>query len=189
LQFNTYLLLLWLVCLLAPLQLSAERYAYPDDEDYSGKPQVNLGSAGRYQWRPLNERRGSTTTPNSDWKGQDYQPTQHYSDYTDTPFGLPRGSYRPVKQRHEITPHQGYRFRPLSPTEQQRLKQRNLVKQDSQQSSGRPRFRPQHFSSEVGRFGYSSGKQYRFRPDERLDSGFSSETTPFYTSEPHFQSP
>jgi hypothetical protein len=177
LQINIYWLLLSSVCLLAPISLFAEYPLYP-----SGRQQASIESHRQYQWRPLQD---GAVNSNRESQASAAPSNQHYRDYTDTPFGLPMGSYRPVEQRHEITPHhQGYRFRPLSPSEQERIKQRNLASQDSHQASAELRFRPHNSSSETGRFGYSSDKQYRFRPDPRLNPGYSSETNPFYTSEP-----
>ncbi|MCG7899001.1 MAG: hypothetical protein JAY99_05070 [Candidatus Thiodiazotropha lotti] len=189
-HINIYLLLLWSVCLLAPVQLFAERYAYPLNDSRSFGSRSNSGVYGQYQWRPLNQHQEMASQTEREWKRSADQSTQPYRDYTDTPFGLPEGTYRPVPQRHEITPyHQGYRFRPLNPSEQERIKQRNLTNRETRQPVGELRFRPQQSTSETGRFGYSQGNQYRFRPDERLDRGFPSDTTPFYTSEPQLMAP
>ena len=189
-RINIHLLLLGLVCLVAPVQLFAERYAYPVNDPNSARPQSGSGVYGQYQWRPLNDRQQTAPAANQEWRGSVDRSSQPYRDYTDSPFGLPEGTYRPVPQRHEITPyHQGYRFRPLSPSEQERIKQRSVTERDSHQPSGELRFRPQQSTSEAGRFGYSHGNEYRFRPDERLDRGFPAGTTPFYTSEPQFMQP
>ncbi|MCG7938218.1 MAG: hypothetical protein N0C88_05085 [Candidatus Thiodiazotropha lotti] len=189
-HINIYLLLSWLVCLMVPVQLFAERYAYPVNDPNSVKSRSASGIYGQYQWRPRNQQQEAAPLAGSDWKGAAGRSTQSYRDYTDSPFGLPEGTYRPVPQRHEITPyHQGYRFRPLNPSEQKRIKQHNLTNREIRQPSGELRFRPQQSTSEIGRFGYSQGNQYRFRPDERLDRGFPSGTTPFYTSEPQLIAP
>jgi hypothetical protein len=180
LQINNYWLLLCSVCLLAPMCLSAEYHVYP-----LGRQPASIKSDGQYQWRPLSQQQEGAATSNREQQASDVRSSQLYRDSTDTPFGLPRGSYRPVPQRLEITPyHQSYRFRPLSPSEQERIKQRKPASQDSHPTSGELRFRPQNSPSETGRFGYSSSKPYRFRPDPRLNPGFSSDTNPFYTSEP-----
>jgi hypothetical protein len=177
LQINIYWLLLYLIYLLAPMCLSAEYHVYPIERQPA--------SDRHYQWRPLNQQQEAAATSNREFQSSEAGSNQPYRDYTDTPFGLTRGSYRPAPQRHQITPyHQGYRFRPLSPSEQERIKQRNLVSQDSHQSFGELRFRPLNNPSETGRFGYSSSKPYQFRPDPRLNPGFSSDRNPFYTSEP-----
>ncbi|MBW9256053.1 MAG: hypothetical protein K1562_00310 [Candidatus Thiodiazotropha sp. (ex. Lucinisca nassula)] len=189
-HINISLLLLWLVCLLAPVQLLAERYAHPLNNPEPVGNRSNSGVYRHYQWRPLNESQQSAAQAEAEWSGSAGRSTQHYRDYTDTPFGLPEGTYRPVPERHEITPyHQGFRFRPINPAEQERIKQRNLTNREIRQPSGKLRFRPQQSTSESGRFGYSQGNQYRFRPDERLDRGFPSDTTPFYTSEPQPMAP
>ncbi|MCG8050402.1 MAG: hypothetical protein JAZ15_04305 [Candidatus Thiodiazotropha endolucinida] len=189
-HINIYSLLLWLVSLLAPVQLFAERYAYPLNNPESVGARSKSGIYGQHQWRPLNEEQGSGVQAGGEWRGSADRSTHSYRDYTDTPFGLPEGTYRPVPERHEITPyHQGFKFRPLNPAEQERVKQRNLTNREVRQPSGQLRFRPQQSGSESGRFGYSQGNQYRFRPDERLDRGFPSDTTPYYTSEPQPMAP
>lgn len=87
------------------------------------------------------------------------------ADYAQPPAGLPRGLYRPVEERHTITPHlEGYRFRPLRPDEQVRLKARSdktlRAPEDDRQSDA---------------MGYAEsmpgGREARpvFRPDKRLE--------------------
>ena len=91
------------------------------------------------------------------------------TDYTDEPFGLPPGTYRPVEQRHTIIPHlEGYRFRPLVPEEQLRNRERNEEQASMRQEEGWA-----GFGSQSGGGGYpSAGKRpdFRFRPDSRLDA-------------------
>jgi len=88
-------------------------------------------------------------------------------DYTDEPFGLPRGVYRRIEERHTITPQlPGYRFRPIEPDEQERNHSRNETQDrvyrelTQDPSPGRSDSAP-----------YFQGQQpaLNFRPDPRLD--------------------
>ncbi len=131
--------------------------------DYSAQPSP--------RWRPL----GSNETGRETHDNVSYPPDRAlgpppYRDYTDSPFGLPRGVYRPVEERHNITPHhQGYRFRPLTPNEQVRVRKRNA----DQQNAVRRRmdgFRPE-YASQTADAPVTPGQEgFRFRPDARFPS-------------------
>jgi hypothetical protein len=135
---------------------------YADQQLAPASPQ----NGGFYRWRPLEEE-SSKASP------QLRQPRPAWgrgvTDYTDEPFGLPPGTYRPIEQRHTITPHlEGYRFRPIKPEEQRRNRARQETRgrihdeQDLRQSNER-----EGLSDAYG----AGGKRpaYNFRPDPRFD--------------------
>jgi len=110
-------------------------------------------------------------------QGNRYRPP--VVDYAQPPPGLPRGLYRPVEERHTITPHLGgYRFRPLRPDEQSRLGARNPRAGGSVNASGwqkstrdgretKPVFRPDKRFERDSRARYtlpSGPSMPRFRP-------------------------
>jgi hypothetical protein len=119
------------------------------------------------RWRPLESESESAGTDPSERQRND---ASSVYDYTDEPFGLPRGTYRRIEQRHTITPHlEGYRFRPIKPQEQQRNRQRNLSSEQTRQDSSAAAT----FSTQGG---YPSGYQpgqaqptFKFRPDSRFE--------------------
>jgi hypothetical protein len=124
-------------------------------------------SGGRYRWRPLEEQ----AVGESARQGQ-ARPSWRSGvmDYTDEPFGLPPGTYRPIEERHTITPHrEGYRFRPINPQEQRRNRARNITQERNQGERGSPQS-----TERTGGAGVSyTGEQmpaFKFRPDPRLDA-------------------
>lgn len=143
--------------------LAGEPYA---DYGFRSQPEKGfISEQDHYRWRPLNGDESPSGSSADSFQGgyQTQQPSYRpplVMDYADTPPGLPRGVYRPVEKRHSITPHKdGFRFRTLTPREQQRTKRRN---QEYNQAD--------RFSSD-GYGGLDSSPQqgYRFRPDKRLD--------------------
>lgn len=120
-----------------------------------------------YRWRPLESDRPIQPKPAPP---RDVQSYPLINDYTDEPFGLPRGTYRRIEERHTITPHEeGYRFRPIDPGEQQRVKERN--------EEGRRNYTdtlPSRPDAGVGNSPFRIDRTPsapRFRPDKRLDKG------------------
>jgi hypothetical protein len=145
---------------------AAEYGSYAEQSGWPGNFAENPG-----RWRPLDQDEITHQTRD---RAQSYpdvpiRPPQ-YQDYTDTPYGLPRGVYRPVEERHNITPHlQGYRFRPLTPNEQVRVRKRNMDHQnEASRSAGvaRPTYSPLLPSER----GFTGQESLRFRPDKRLPS-------------------
>jgi hypothetical protein len=170
--------LLWLVCLACLVAfidvMAREPYA---DYQYRTQPDDGFGfRQERFRWRPLSEdeEKQRNEPPAGAFEGQRQNQPAHYPpsvmDYADTPPGLPRGVYRPVEQRHTITPHKaGYRFRTLTPDEQQRIKRRNETYNQSWQPKQREN---RSFPSSDG-YSYAEPRRqgsYRFRPDKRLDN-------------------
>ncbi|MEW8289386.1 MAG: hypothetical protein AB2672_02575 [Candidatus Thiodiazotropha endolucinida] len=170
--------LLWLVSLLCLVGLgdvlAREPYA---DFQFRSQTQNRLGlQQDHYRWRPLNEEEeklieSSADSANIRLPNQSTLNPSSVIDYAETPPGLPRGVYRPVEERHTITPHMdGFRFRELTPDEQLRIKRRNELYNQSWQPD-RSDNRSIHSSG-----GYSHGQSeiqrqgaYKFRPDKRLD--------------------
>ncbi|MEW8232334.1 MAG: hypothetical protein AB2745_18575 [Candidatus Thiodiazotropha endolucinida] len=170
--------LLWLVSLLCLVGLgdvlAREPYA---DFQFRSQTQNRLGlQHDHYRWRPLNEEEeklieSSADSANIRLPNQSTLNPSSVIDYAETPPGLPRGVYRPVEERHTITPHMdGFRFRELTPDEQLRIKRRNELYNQSWQPD-RSDNRSIHSSG-----GYSHGQPeiqrqgaYKFRPDKRLD--------------------
>ncbi|MEW8031452.1 MAG: hypothetical protein AB2540_01505 [Candidatus Thiodiazotropha endolucinida] len=170
--------LLWLVSLLCLVGLgdvlAREPYA---DYQFRGQTQNRLGlQQDHYRWRPLNEEEEKLIESSADSANvrRPNQSTLYPSsviDYAETPPGLPRGVYRPVEERHTITPHMdGFRFRELTPDEQLRIKRRNEIYNQSWQPDRSDN------RSILSSGGYSHGQPeiqrqgaYKFRPDKRLD--------------------
>ncbi len=138
------------------------------------------------RWRPLDEDEITQQARDraTSYRGLPTRPPP-YQDYTDTPYGLPRGVYRPVEERHNITPHhQGYRFRPLTPNEQVRVRKRNIDHQNEMSRStgeARPTYSPRVSSGS----GFTGQENLRFRPDKRLPS-ISNNPLRNDTSDPEF---
>jgi hypothetical protein len=169
--------LLWLVVLACLVGLgevlAREPYA---DYQFRGQPQHGFDYREDYfRWRPLN---GDEAKPHKDSSGGSYgdradsQSTRYpprYTDYADTPPGLPHGVYRPVEERHTIVPHMdGYRFRTLGPDEQLRIKRRN----ERYHQSWQPKQSEPRSSPSTGVYSYSEPQRqeaYKFRPDARLE--------------------
>lgn len=132
------------------------------------RPQANPAGPN-YQpplrWRPL-ESETEDAGSFSDRRASNPHSTAH--DYTDEPFGLPRGTYRSIEQRHTITPHhEGFRFRPIDPGEQLRNRERNQSSAQRQDDLVSPVAPHNGFPA-----GYQQGLQapaLKFRPDARLD--------------------
>ncbi|MBV2126804.1 MAG: hypothetical protein KUF75_16765 [Candidatus Thiodiazotropha sp. (ex Ctena orbiculata)] len=170
--------LLWLVSLLCLVGLGdvLAREPYVDFQ-FRSQTQNRLGlQQDHYRWRPLNEEEeklieSSADSANIRLPNQSTLNPSSVIDYAETPPGLPRGVYRPVEERHTITPHMdGFRFRELTPDEQLRIKRRNELYNQSWQPD-RSDNRSIHSSG-----GYSHGQPeiqrqgaYKFRPDKRLD--------------------
>ena len=141
--------------------------AYP--KNLYRNPQSAPGSSqseGFYRWRPREEGDDDAVT----YRDQ-RQPRQGTSvgDYTDEPFGLPRGTYRPIEDRHTITPQlEGFRFRPIVPEEQLRNRSRNeqhdqvLSDQGYRQPAGRADLEEVYPMN-------GQAPAFDFRPDPRLD--------------------
>jgi hypothetical protein len=128
---------------------------------------ISPQSSTRYRWRPLDEENAGAQ---AERRGPPTNRMPAVEDYTDEPFGLPPGTYRPIEQRHTITPHlEGYRFRPIVPEEQVR----NRTQNERQEQSLSDRNYPQSAGQgEPAYEGYPMGGQvpsYNFRPDPRLD--------------------
>jgi hypothetical protein len=149
--------------------VSAQDAHDPYPHDLSIDRQLTPASpqnGGFYRWRPLEEEATKESI-----KSQQPRPIwgTGVMDYTDEPFGLPPGTYRPIEQRHTITPHlEGYRFRPIDPEEQRRnrarkeTQERIHAEQGLRQSNGR-----EGFSEAYGTGGERPA--LIFRPDPRLD--------------------
>ncbi|MES9826937.1 MAG: hypothetical protein ABW201_01565 [Candidatus Thiodiazotropha sp.] len=169
--------LLWLVSLLCLVSLgdvlAREPYA---DYQFRGQTQSRSGlQQDRYRWRPLNEEETlieSSAEPDSARRpNQSILYPSSIIDYAEAPPGLPRGVYRPVEERHTITPHMdGFRFRELNPDEQLRIKRRNEIYNQAWQPD-----RSENRSIQSSG-GYSHGQPeirrqgaYKFRPDKRLE--------------------
>ena len=118
------------------------------------------------RWRPLESETGSSGSLS---ERHAVTPPSAVYDYTDEPFGLPRGTYRNIEQRHTITPHhEGFRFRPIDPGEQQRNRERNLSSAQRRQENMAPPVVPPNGFAE----GNPQGMQppvLKFRPDARLE--------------------
>jgi hypothetical protein len=188
LQINVFLRFSWLLFLIGPAVVLAEQQAAPFSTQYS-QPLQDDFERGEYRWRPLKKREEQvTTSPGIDWGRSATPLAPQYRDYADTPSGLPRGVYRPVPKRHQITPHhQGYRFRPLSPAEQERIKKRNIANRESNQPPRELVFRPYRRTTGRRSYSLSAQGQYRFRPDKRLEES-PSRIVPLYSLEPGFKS-
>ncbi|MEW8511185.1 MAG: hypothetical protein AB2608_10155 [Candidatus Thiodiazotropha sp.] len=166
---------LWLVfssCLVGLGEcLAAEPYG--GYQPYNQSQNRSVYREEPYRWRPLNdeEPRGesSANLVPEGFENRQSNRAPRVTDYAVAPPGLPRGVYRPVEERHNITPHKdGFRFRTLSPSEQQRIKRRNEAYNKAWQPSRGET--GQRLSSE-GYGGFEANRQqdYQFRPDKRLE--------------------
>ncbi|MEW8028125.1 MAG: hypothetical protein AB2806_10340 [Candidatus Thiodiazotropha sp.] len=170
--------LLWLVSLFCLVGLGDVLAREP----YAGYEFRTQGQNGfgfqqdPFRWRPLNEEEEKRVETSAEpFKGQHQNQPPHYPppviDYAEAPSGLPPGVYRPVEERHTITPHMdGFRFRTLTPNEQLRIKRRNEAYNQAWQPD-----RSENRSFMISD-GYSQGyseiqrkEAYKFRPDKRLD--------------------
>lgn len=141
------------------------RFRQPDTE--MRRPDRGA-DAMQYRWRPLDAAGDSgeqAQAPPAHGPRREAYGTPG-SDYTDEPFGLPRGTYRRIEERHTIVPHdEGFRFRPLKPEEQERVKERN--QRDRRSYPETPDMN--------GRWGDPRGNSMqtppKFRPDKRFDGG------------------
>lgn len=183
--------LLWLVSLSCLFGLG-EVMAGGDYADYRFRNYSQYGPLSqedRYRWRPLNEDEQRSDSPAEPYRER-LQTPQRVSpppviDYAETPPGLPRGVYRPVEERHNITPHmEGFRFRTLSPSEQRRIKRRNEEYNQSVKPN-RSESRKRLSSDGYGGFDTDRQQDYRFRPDERLDKRRSGNWGRSYTYHPN----
>jgi hypothetical protein len=138
-----------------------------------------------YRWRPLKKGKKRYTTKQLNTPSLNPSSVQGYQDYADPQRGLPYDAYRPVKKRHHLTPYyQGYRFRPLSPNEQMRVKKRNreYEEQLSLEAYLYHSQQPVIYDRPQGDW---PSQPYRFRPDKRLNQ----KVNPFpqtYAAEPQF---
>lgn len=116
------------------------------------------------RWRPLESEEGSgTAEPEVNLPAYSGR-----RDYTDEPFGLPRGTYRRIEERHTITPHlEGYRFRPIDPDEQVRNRGRN--EQQERADRNRSYAPPRGYDGSDGFRPSGQPPTIKFRPDGRLD--------------------
>ncbi len=138
-------------------------YSYPravQDQWYAPAQRPN---ATQLRWRPREDDANTGSAP-----AATPPPPGGMLDYTDEPFGLPRGVYRRIEERHTITPQlPGFRFRPIDPDEQER----NRSRQETQDRLYREQVQePPPAGS--GSENYRQGDQapaLKFRPDPRLD--------------------
>jgi hypothetical protein len=161
-----------LVIVMGYCAVAMAQQPYPDSR--FRQPDVEMGRPGqgadamRYRWRPLEEGNAGEQdqTPSAHGSSTDAYGGAPGADYTDEPFGLPRGTYRRIEERHTIVPHdEGFRFRPLRPEEQERVKERNERNRQSHSESpdmngrrGDPRFNRMQTPP-------------MFRPDKRFEGG------------------
>jgi hypothetical protein len=139
---------------------------FGDDRFRNPYPDAGTGAeAMDYRWRPL-EQEDPGGQPQSPPAREGYGHPQG-SGYTDEPFGLPRGTFRRIEERHTITPHheKGFRFRPIDPDEQERVKERNA--NDRQSYPRNPVMRGNGETYPADRI----PSPPKFRPDKRLDKG------------------
>ncbi|MET0028895.1 MAG: hypothetical protein ABW101_14805 [Candidatus Thiodiazotropha sp.] len=148
------------------LVLAAEYGYYPSQDNRS---YTAAGMPDR--WRPLEQDEVAKQARDSAQSYQDrLSSSPQYQDYTDIPYGLPRGVYRPVEERHNITPHhQGYRFRPLTPNEQVKVRKRNTDHQNELRRST-DLAHPSYGQIMPGGSALTGQQSLRFRPDKRLPS-------------------
>ncbi|MCU7845499.1 MAG: hypothetical protein KZQ93_16850 [Candidatus Thiodiazotropha sp. (ex Monitilora ramsayi)] len=152
--------------------LAQQPYEYPNPVYGSSgsNPAWMLQDDNQFRWRPDETEpvQESSSSRGSGWNQRDdvYTPA---TDYVDEPLGLPPGTYRRIDERHTITPHQdGFRFRPIEPSEQERVKDRNIEHRRKQHVTETP---PSQING-WGNGGYYIEKQPpkpRFRPDSRFD--------------------
>ncbi|MCU7892148.1 MAG: hypothetical protein KZQ78_11260 [Candidatus Thiodiazotropha sp. (ex Ustalcina ferruginea)] len=166
--------LLWLVCLLCLGSLDEVLAQQPHaDFQFRSLQQNSSYPEDQYRWRPLNGDMEYSGLTDQAFQGQGKDEPGYFSsvtDYADTPSGLPRGVYRPVQERHNITPHkEGFRFRTLTPSEQLRVKRRN---QENRQSPNRVEKNRSEKAplNPYGAYTDANNREgFRFRPDKRLD--------------------
>jgi hypothetical protein len=143
------------------------RFRNPDPSVETGVSEPGAG-AMNYRWRPLEQEAPDGQPESPPERGP---ATKGYSyprnlDYTDEPLGLPRGTYRRIEERHTITPHdKGYRFRPIGPDEQERVKERNANDRQTYTDIPGMNGRGDAYRSD------SRPSPPIFRPDKRLDKG------------------
>ncbi len=153
---------LWAVAAWVSAQEAYGGYSYPRAAQDQWYAPAQRSSESRMRWRPLEDTADeeSARDPSTPQEGGRF-------DYTDEPFGLPRGVYRQIEERHTITPQlPGYRFRPIDPDEQVRNRERN----ESQDRVYREMTQDPPRGQESDP--YYRGQQapdLRFRPDPRLD--------------------
>jgi hypothetical protein len=173
LRINVLLWLVSLVCLVGLGEVLAREF-YGEVKHPNSAQTGSYFPKDNYRWRPLNgEEQGLYIAPPSESiKQHQYRQPGYPSsaiDYADTPPGLPRGVYRPVEERHTITPHKdGYRFRTLTPSEQQRIKRRN----EAYSQSIQPLSQEKRTTLSTDNYGLTKPQRqeiYKFRPDKRLD--------------------
>ncbi|PVV13124.1 MAG: hypothetical protein B6D77_04750 [gamma proteobacterium symbiont of Ctena orbiculata] len=169
--------LLWLISLACLVGLGdvLAREPYADFKFRSTSQTGFVFQQESYRWRPLNDEDDQlhVDSPAESFNEQrQYRQSLYPSsvvDYAETPPGLPRGVYRPVEERHAITPHKdGYRFRTLTPKEQLRIKRRNEEYTQYQ----RPPGNESRMFLSTDSYGLTEPrrqKTYKFRPDKRLD--------------------
>ncbi len=183
--------LLWLVSLMCLFGLGEVMAGggYADNQFRGHNRNGPVSQQNHYRWRPLNEEEKRSDSSVEAYRDTFQTPRPVYSppamDYAETPPGLPRGVYRPVEERHNITPHlEGFRFRTLSPSEQLRIKRRNEeYNQSTKPRRGESRRR---FSfDDNSRFDANHQAGYRFRPDKRLDNRHSGGWRGSYTFNPN----
>ncbi|MCU7920775.1 MAG: hypothetical protein KZQ95_20830 [Candidatus Thiodiazotropha sp. (ex Epidulcina cf. delphinae)] len=158
------------------------------DYRFRGQQTDQASVWSQYRWRPLDDE-----TPPVHQADQPVEPSvsieQRYppvTDYAETPPGLPRGVYRPVEERHNITPHhEGFRFRSLSPSEQSRIERRNQQSRQSRMKleNGGRREMPATPYAKGDRINWGG---YTFRPDKRLDNKGRGDVVPSYPYPPAF---
>jgi hypothetical protein len=122
---------------------------------------------GSLRWRPLDE---DTSVESGREPVHAVGPYPGVRDYTDEPLGLPRGTYRRIEERHTITPQlEGYRFRPIDPSEQLRNRSRNETQEQTQRGHTAA---PSNRTIIVPPYAYDRSGQVpalNYRPDPRLD--------------------
>ncbi|MCU7802868.1 MAG: hypothetical protein KZQ96_06690 [Candidatus Thiodiazotropha sp. (ex Lucinoma borealis)] len=166
--------LLWLVCLLSLGSLDKVLAQQPHaDFQFRSLQQNSSNPEDQYRWRPLNGDMEYSGLTDQAFQGQGGDEPGYFSpvtDYADSPSGLPRGVYRPVQERHNITPHkEGFRFRTLAPSEQLRVKRRNQENRQSPNRVEKKRSEKAPLNPYGGYTDTNNREGFRFRPDKRLD--------------------
>ncbi|MCU7827727.1 MAG: hypothetical protein KZQ85_01535 [Candidatus Thiodiazotropha sp. (ex Myrtea sp. 'scaly one' KF741663)] len=155
---------------MCPAQQPYGDFHYPGRQAGDVRSYGLMEDALQYRWRPLGTEASVPTQPPVLRDQRLDTPTYpSRSDYVDEPLGLPPGTYRRIEERHTITPHrEGFRFRPIDPNEQQRVKDHNKgqYRKNTNTSTRQPTI------SGWGNGGYQMENlppKPKFRPDKRLD--------------------
>lgn len=165
------LLLAWMGVAGHCLAQQPNTYQNPGLKPSGEMPAWMLQEDRQPRWRPQEiEKEETGSSPGKPWsqKADSFAPN---IDYADEPPGLPPGTYRRIEERYTITPYQdGFRFRPIDPSEQQGIKDR--YREEGPQQNRSKRLQPgiQGWDGS-GYIIENRSPAPRFRPDERLDKG------------------